>query len=107
MFHDIEVKWSVATGHGPPVERWFAKVERPTFTDSFAQVERVDGQWWLIVHPKWSIRHRPGLREQRIRYKSARLAKRHLVAWLRTNWPTVERHFGIYKPAQSEALTPG
>lgn len=98
MPHDVQVRWTKATGNGPPVERWFAGVDRPTHTSSFAHVERIDGQWWLVLFPKWSIRHLPDIREQRIAYRSARTAKKHLEAWVCANWPTIERRFGIYKP---------
>ena len=92
--HDIQVRWNRAGD----LERWFAGVERPTFTESFATIERVDGQWWLIIYPKAALRHRPGLREHRIRYHSARSAKKHLEAWARANWPVIRRHWGIYTP---------
>ena len=46
---DVTVKWTRATGNGPPIERWFAGVALPTYTEAFAQVERIDGRWWLIL----------------------------------------------------------
>jgi len=98
MPYDIQVTWTRASGTGQPIDRWFASVKRPTHTESFAKVERIDGQWWLIVYPKFLLRHRPGLREHRIRYRYARTAKKHLEAWARANWPTIERRWGIYTP---------
>jgi hypothetical protein len=98
MGHDVKVKW-VRAGD---LERWFASVERPTFTDSFARVERIEGQWWLILYPKWSTRYRPGLREQRIPYRRGRTAKKHLEAWVRASWPAIELRWGIYRPPNAE-----
>ena len=97
------MRWARATGNGPPKERWFARVDLRTFTQGFAQVERIDGQWWLILFPKLSMRQHPELREQRIPYHSPALAKEHLEKWIRATWPGVERRFGIYKPPQSES----
>lgn len=102
MPHDVQVKWSQANANGPPIERWFASVDRPTFTSSFATIERVDGQWWLILYPRWSVRHHPGLREHRIPYRTARTAKKHLEAWVRACWPQIQSRWGIYTPPAGE-----
>lgn len=105
MVHDVKVRWTRATGYGLPVERWFASVEHPTFTGGFAQVERIDGQWWLILFPKLTTRQHPNLKEQRIAYRSAGTAKKHLEAWVRANWSSIERRFGLYKPPPDKGGT--
>lgn len=99
MLHDVKVKWSRAGD----LDRWFAHVERPTHTESFARIERLDGCWWLIVYPKWTLRHHQGLHEHRIAYRSPASAKKHLEAWVRASWPTIERRWGIYRPPTEPA----
>ena len=94
MPHDVKIRWSRAGD----LFRWFAAVDQPTHTESFAKVERIDGQWWLILYPKWTLRHHPGLSEHRILYRSPRAAKKHLEAWVRACWPTIEQRWGIYRP---------
>jgi hypothetical protein len=93
MQHVVHVAWSRAIGHGKPLDRWFASVDSPRLTSAFAQVERIDGKWWLILFPAWSIRHRTDLKTQKIPYRSAVTAKRHLEAWVSANWPTIERRW--------------
>ena len=95
MAHDVQIRWTRA---GPTLERWFVAVSLPTVTESFAQIERIDGRWWLILFTPSARRRHPELREQRIAYRSPRLAKKHLEAWVRANWPAIERRFGIYRP---------
>lgn len=95
MADDVQFRWTRAD---PALDRWFAAVTLPTFTESFAQVERIDGQWWLILFTPSARRRHPELREQRIPYRSPAQAKRHLERWIRANWPTIERRFGIYRP---------
>lgn len=97
MRHDVTVIWSRAGDR----ERWFATVRQPTICESFAKVERIDGQWWLIVYPRLLLRHRPALREHRILYRSPKTAKKHLEAWVRSCWPTIERWWGIYTPPRA------
>ncbi|WP_216844784.1 hypothetical protein [Rhodanobacter sp. L36] len=73
-------------------------MDLPTYTMGFAQVEYVDGQWWLIVFTMACRRAHPELKEQRIPYASPRTAKKHLEAWVRANWPMIKRRFGLYTP---------
>jgi hypothetical protein len=90
MLHDVTVRWTRAIGYGQPIDRWFARVSWPRETEGFAQIERVDGEWWLIVFPPWSAQRRPGLKIQKVRYVRPKTAKKHLEAWACANWPRLE-----------------
>lgn len=103
MLHDVTVRWTRAIGYGQPIDRWFARVGQPQETEGFAQIERVDGEWWLIVFPAWSVKGHPGLKTQKVRYLHAKTAKRHFEAWARVNWLAIEKRFGSYKPPIAEA----
>jgi hypothetical protein len=98
MLHDVTVRWTRAIGHGQPIDRWFASVSQPRETEGFAQIERVDGEWWLIVFPAWSVQRHPCLKTQKLRYLHPKTAKRHFEAWARVKWPVIEQRFGSYKP---------
>jgi hypothetical protein len=91
----VHVHWQRAIGQGLPLDRWFASLDSPKFTCSFAQVERVDGRWWLILFPKWSIQHHSELRTQKISYRSAVTAKRHLEAWAAAHGPAITRRWSL------------
>jgi hypothetical protein len=97
----VTVRWTRAIGHGQPIDRWFASVVQPQETEGFAQIERVDGEWWLIVFPPWSVQRHPGLKTQKVRYLHPKTAKRHFEAWARVNWLVIDRRFGSYRPSAS------
>ncbi|MBB6187546.1 hypothetical protein [Rhodanobacter sp. MP7CTX1] len=106
----VMVRWTRAIGYGQPIDRWFASVCQPRETEGFAQIERVDGEWWLIVFPPWSAQRRPGLRTKKVRYVHPKTAKKHLEAWARVNWPMLERLVSLRAdekaPMPSEAGKP-
>jgi hypothetical protein len=90
MLHDVTVRWTRAICHGQPIDRWFASVDQPRKTEGFAQIERVDREWWLTVFPPWSAQRRPGLKTQKLRYVRPKTAKKHLEAWASANWRRLE-----------------
>lgn len=95
MGQAVHVRWTRAIAHGKPIDRWFAGLDSPRLTGAFAQVERIDGQWWLVVFPKWSIRRHPDLTTQRVLYPSAGTAKRHLEAWAAANLSAITRRWSL------------
>jgi hypothetical protein len=91
----VHILWRRAMAHGKPIDRCFASVDSPRYTSSFAQVECVDGQWWLVLFPAWSIRQRPDLKTQKLPYRTPAAAKRQLEAWVTANWPAIERRWSL------------
>ena len=49
MHEGVTVRRSHAVCQGQPIDRWYASVVQPQETEGFAQIERVDGEWWLVV----------------------------------------------------------
>jgi hypothetical protein len=86
----VTVRWTRALCYGQPIDRWFASVVHPRESEGFAQIERVNGDWWLIVFPAWSVQRHPGLKTQNVRYLHPKTAKRHFQAWASVNWPKLE-----------------
>jgi hypothetical protein len=55
----VTVRWTRALCYGQPIDRWFASVVHPRESEGFAQIERVNGTWWLIVFPPLSVQRYP------------------------------------------------
>jgi hypothetical protein len=90
VYEGVTVRWTRAICYGQPIDRWFASVVRPRESEGFAQIERVNGDWWLVVFPPSSVQRHPQLTTKKVRYAHPRSAKKHFEAWVRVNWPQIE-----------------
>ncbi len=86
----VTIPWTRALCYGQPIDRWFASIVQPRESEGFAQIERVNADWWLIVFPALSVQRHPQLKTKRARYANPKSAKKHFEAWARMNWSKIE-----------------
>jgi hypothetical protein len=79
MLHNVMVRWTRTISHGRPIDRWFTSAYLPRKTEELAQIERIDGEWWLTVFRAWAVQKHLGLKTQKVRYLHPKTAKSRVL----------------------------